>query len=110
MKPRERDLHQPRRGSLPSRERELKPEDVDRLRESLKVAPLAGARIETPRSTPPPPAEAVAPLAGARIETEAAIKRRVPEESLPSRERELKLSSRDKMPCHGRRSPRGSAN
>ena len=59
--------------SLPSRERELKLLTSSVVKDSLTVAPLAGARIETSSGTP--------------------RARAMP--SLPSRERELKQNATD---------------
>ena len=56
---------------------------------ALVVAPLAGARIETPKPATAPPTPNVAPLAGARIETSAT----------------MRVTAQTQ-----RRSPRGSAN
>ena len=73
---RERELKLRRRGivfsqaaSLPSRERELKLLMLKRRPTCWKVAPLAGARIETQHCGRFQHAALVAPLAGARIET-----------------------------------------
>ena len=55
--------------SLPSRERELKQKNIDCQYFRPRVAPLAGARIETNSSAKYFAAYVVAPLAGARIET-----------------------------------------
>ena len=55
--------------SLPSRERELKLDALDLVAGVFFVAPLAGARIETRRATACGQGAGVAPLAGARIET-----------------------------------------
>ena len=55
--------------SLPMRERELKRCVINRCNQRLKVAPHAGARIETTIECRQKEMTAVAPHAGARIET-----------------------------------------
>ena len=90
MKHREVEYRVADAGSLPSRERELKPGGIFFARGSRLVAPLAGARIETSRLLSQDANMDVAPLAGARIETRSVIGRLISPQSLPSRERELK--------------------
>ena len=60
-------------GSLPSRERGLKPSVASPRPTIAAVAPLAGAWIETDRVGIRQPKHVVAPLAGAWIETAQAI-------------------------------------
>ena len=63
------------RVSLPSRERGLKHHITGDEVFRLRVAPLAGAWIETLASPVVRPGDIVAPLAGAWIETHARFKR-----------------------------------
>ena len=60
-------------GSLPSRERGLKPAAAAVNVGAELVAPLAGAWIETAKVCPLAFVPAVAPLAGAWIETSSAL-------------------------------------
>ena len=77
--------------SLPTRERGLKPEIPGDHDERLKVAPYAGAWIETSGRSRVLFGRSVAPYAGAWIETRRpALKDGLKIKSLPTRERGLK--------------------
>ncbi len=78
--------------------------DVEKVR---FVAPLAGAWIETDAASSEPGASLVAPLAGAWIETNDHVSRRVGLRSRPSRARGLKLIATCGFIAFRSRAPRG---
>ena len=75
----------------------------------MRVAPLAGARIEMMARMESAVAFMVAPLAGARIEIRNPVCAVYEKRSLPSRERGLKYLNEEICKCLRSRSPRGSA-
>ena len=84
-------------------------ENKERFLAKTAVAPLAGAWIEIDYLPRPPWAVMVAPLAGAWIEIQALAVCVLPDLSLPSRERGLKLELESEPDLIGNsRSPRGS--
>ena len=95
--------------SLPMRERELK----HRLRESLtaadRVAPHAGARIETSLPLSPPGLPLSLPMRERELKHGFCAALQLPIRSLPMRERELKHHGLQSINYWRRRSPRGSA-
>ena len=82
------------RRSLPARERGSKHAGDRRGVEGCRVAPRAGARIETSLRRVVGGRDTVAPRAGARIETHVRVRRLVEHTSLPARERGSKRPSR----------------
>ena len=96
------------RPSLPARERGSKPGRARDHGRAERVAPRAGAWIETRPIHPRSPPAAVAPRAGAWIETQSWPRSRRRPESLPARERGSKQGSSVLKSQHSGRSPRGS--
>ena len=94
--------------SLPSRERGLKSPQLEHIRPTAKVAPLAGAWIEILYFLQRYCVFFVAPLAGAWIEMLCNMYKNEQTLSLPSRERGLKLCRDVITGLEFRRSPRGS--